>query len=92
MNSFFNLQVLPLIIFCQVRNIIPIIIHEVSYNPDTGKNLAFLHVLYDRIENITITLKYSNLFKGKTMEIKNENQRLMLKYQILDHGFVFKNI
>lgn len=40
-NRFFDELLLPLIMYCRQNNIYLILIHEVSYNPETNKNVLF---------------------------------------------------
>ncbi|MFW9829350.1 MAG: hypothetical protein ACFFB4_03340 [Promethearchaeota archaeon] len=50
LNSFYESQLLPLVLFCQINNINLILIHEVSYHPSLERTVPFFYKLYSRIE------------------------------------------
>jgi len=60
LDEFFSVQLFPLIMRCLREKIILILIHEVSFDPSSGKTKPFFSKLYDRIDSI-------NIYLSKTM-------------------------
>jgi len=88
LNQFFSSQLFPLIMRCLRDNIILVLIHEVSFNPSSGKTQPFFNKLYSRIQTVNITLSKNFRSNKKTMEIDcgdNSNGR-RLNYEIRDSG------
>ncbi|MCK4382138.1 MAG: AAA family ATPase [Candidatus Lokiarchaeota archaeon] len=88
LNQFFSSQLFPLIMRCLRDNIILVLIHEVSFNPSSGKTQPFFNKLYSRIQTVNITLSKNFRSNKKTMEIDcgdNSNRR-RLNYEIRDSG------
>ena len=88
LNQFFSSQLFPLIMRCLRDNIILILIHEVSFDPSSGKTQPFFNKLYSRIQTVSITLSKNFRSNIKTMEIDcgdNSNGR-RLNYEIRDSG------
>ena len=88
LNQFFSSQLFPLIMRCLRDNIILILIHEVSFDPSSGKTQPFFNKLYSRIQTVSITLSKNFRSNKKTMEIDcgdNSNGR-RLNYEIRDSG------
>jgi len=89
-NCFFDTLLFPLVMFCEREQINLILIHEISYNPDSNKNNAFFHKLYDRIDCMNIFLE-KNLFTDEsTMNISFNDFHHTIKYSLKDKGFIWK--
>jgi len=88
-NRFFDEILFPLIMFCKRTQIHLILIHEVSQDPETGKTRSFYHKLFDRIQDISITLTrpgYSNL--RSQMQVEFGEEQLIKSYILDDIGLV----
>ncbi len=88
LNQFFSSQLFPLIMQCLRENIILILIHEVSFNPSSGKTQPFFNKLYSRIQTVSITLSKNFRSNVKTMEIDcgDTSNGRKLNYEIRDSG------
>lgn len=88
LDQFFSSQLFPLIMRCLREKIILILIHEVSFNPSSGKTQPFFNKLYSRIQTVSITLSKNFRSNIKKMEIdcgdKSNGRRL--NYEIRDSG------
>jgi RecA/RadA recombinase len=69
LDSFYETQLMPLILFCKRNRIILILIHEVTYNPSLQKTRPFFYKLYDRIRTIDIVLNKLNNSQKKKLHI-----------------------
>ncbi len=67
LDSFYENQLLPLMLFCRRSNIGLILIHEVTFDPKSSKLRSFFYKLYDRIKTIDIIL--SNKYNMHEKEI-----------------------
>lgn len=88
LNQFFSSQLFPLIMRCLREKIILVLIHEVSFNPSSGKTQPFFNKLYSRLKTINITLSKNFRSNKKTMEIDcgDTTNRRKLNYEIRDSG------
>jgi len=87
-DQFFNSQLFPLIMRCLRDNITLILLHEVSFDPASGKTLPFFNKLYSRIQAISITLSKGFKSKVKKMEISygDSSNSTKFNYEIKDSG------
>ena len=88
-NQFFDEILFPLIMFCKRNQIHLILIHEVSQDPETGKTRSFYHKLFNRIQDISITLTrpgFSNL--ESYIQIEFGEDELTRSYILDDIGLV----
>ncbi len=87
LDTFYDKQLYPLIVFCIRNNIILFLLHEVTYVPDLSKIRPFFYKLYDRLGTIDIIL-HNNKFntKRKEMEILFNHSRKIFPYTIEQRG------
>ena len=87
-DQFFNSQLFLLIMRCLRDNITLILLHEVSFDPASGKTLPFFNKLYSRIQAISITLSKGFKSKVKKMEISygDSSNSTKFNYEIKDSG------
>lgn len=88
-DTFFEQQLQPLIMFCQREDIALFLIHEVTYDPKADRQAPFCHKLYDRIDTLDIILKKEFSTQEKTMHIDLGDNTFSTKYILCDEGFVF---
>ena len=81
LDSFYETQLMPLILFCKRNGIILILIHEVTYSPLLQKVRPFFYKLYDRINTIDLVLSKVYYSKKKNLEISFNN--LIWNFQII---------
>jgi len=88
LDQFFSSQLFPLIMRCLRENIILILIHEVSFDPSSGKTQPFFNKLYSRIQTVSITLSKNFRSNVKKMEIDcgDKLNGRKLNYEIRDCG------
>ncbi|MFX1364521.1 MAG: AAA family ATPase [Promethearchaeota archaeon] len=86
LNTFYDKQLLPFILFCKREDIQLILIHEVTYSPKSDRIRPFLYSLYDRIEKIDISLH--NIFNSnkKKMEISFNKYHWDFQYKLESCG------
>jgi len=87
LNDFFNTQLYPLIMFSHNHNIKLFLIHEMSYNPDLGKNLRFFNKMYERIDSLGLELEEDLFSKKKKMVIRANNSSWTTNYSLENEGF-----
>ena len=87
LNRFYEEQLLPLILYCQKNEIILILLHEVSYNPELGKTVPFFHKLYSRIESIEIFLEKDITSPYKILNLSYLKYQKQVCYEIQNNGF-----
>lgn len=90
LNKFYETQILPLVLFCQINNLILILIHEVSYNPSLEKIVPFFHKLYSRLKCIEIELKNDQITAQNFLSLKYLNFQKQVKYQIHEREIEFE--
>jgi len=90
LDEFFSAQLFPLIMRCFREKIILILIHEVSFDPASGKTKPFFSKLYDRIDSININLSKTMGSGLKQMEICSRRKGTSAKfvYEIEESGIV----
>ena len=88
LDSFFELQLMPLIMYCSQNNINLILTHEITYVPSLDMEKPFFYKLYDRIDSLYIILKDNFYSKKKIITIPLID--LKLEYTLTDYGFKFK--
>jgi len=88
LDQFFNSQLFPLIMRCLRDNIALILIHEVSFDPTSGKTQPFFNKLYSRIQAVKIILSKNFKSDVKNMEINCGNTSIgrNFNYEIRDRG------
>ena len=88
LDEFFSVQLFPLIMRCLREKIILILIHEVSFDPTTGKTRPFYSKLYDRIDSLKVNLSKAIGSGLKQMEISSKSTSIKFAYEIRDSGVV----
>ena len=88
MDDFFSVQLFPLIMRCLREKIILILIHEVSFDPSSGKTKPFFSKLYDRIDSINVNLSKAMSSGLKQMEVSSKGTSTKFVYEIRDSGIV----
>ena len=90
LDEFFSSQLFPIIMRCLRENIVLILIHEVSFNPESGRNQMFFNKLYSRINSVNVRLSnsFNRTSKTKRMELKlrDDETTSELRYKILAKG------
>jgi ABC-type dipeptide/oligopeptide/nickel transport system ATPase component len=88
LDRFFNSQLFPLIMRCLRENIVLILVHEVSFDPNLDRTQPFFNKLYSRIQAVNISLSKRFNSKFNEMEILSGEQLtpLKIKYEIKDCG------
>ena len=69
LDTFYETQLMPVILFCKRNDIILILIHEVTFSPKYQCNRPFFYKLYDRIRTIDIVLSKVNNSEKKNLHI-----------------------
>ncbi len=87
-DEFFSVQLFPLIMRCLREKIILILIHEVSFDPTSGKTKPFFSKLYDRIDSININLSKAMGSGLKQMEVSSKGTSTKFVYEIGESGIV----
>lgn len=87
-DDFYEFQLMPLIMFCQREGICLLLIHEVSYDPNSGQNRTFLYKLYDRVNTIKIELSNRCNNQNKSMKILFKDYSWMFDYALQHNGLV----
>ncbi len=85
-DGFYDSQFLPLIMFCQREGIYLILIHEVSYDPSSGRNRSFLFKLYDRVKTIKIELSHRCNNQNKSLKVFTPEYSQKFGYTLDDNG------
>ena len=86
LDSFYETQLMPLILFCKRHEIILILIHEFSYSPSLQKNRPFFYKLYDRINTIDILLSKIHNSNKKNLDISFNNLNWNFQIILEDKG------
>jgi len=89
MNEFFNHQLFPLIMFCLREKIILFLIHEVSFDPQSGQLKAYNNKLFERVRCVEINLLKSIGSQLKSMILSTRNIKKQYTYEISEKGFVW---
>jgi len=89
LNDFFYSFLQPFLTFCASNNIIPILVHEMSFNPGLNQNKMFFYKLFERIESVSIFLNKDFANNSKYMTITYKTQSWKLNYVLSDSGFEF---
>lgn len=90
-DEFYDSQLMPLIMFCQREGIYLLLLHEITYDPNTEKNRLFLFKLYDRLNTIKIELIHRcNRSDQKSMTIFTQDHTQKFTYILHDRGLVAK--
>ena len=63
------------------------LIHEMSYNPDAGKNLRFFEKMYKRIDSLDLKLEDDRFSKRKKMIVNVNNSNWNTYYSLKNDGF-----
>ena len=88
LDEFFSVQLFPLIMRCLREKIILILIHEVSFDPSSGKTKPFYSKLYDRIDLLKVNLSKAIGSGLNQMEISSKGTTTKFAYEIRDSGIV----
>jgi len=87
LDTFYEKQLYPLIVFCIRNNIILFLLHEVTYVPGLSEIRPFFYKLYDRLGTIDIILHNSKFnTKRKEMEILFNHSKKIFPYTIEQRG------
>ncbi len=94
MNTFFEHQLLPLIMACQRNKIVLVLIHEITFVPQLNQERPFFYKLYDRIDCINIKLAIDNKSAKKRflMTCKANDFEKDYYYRIGDAGLLLELI
>ena len=92
LNDFYENQLFPLIMYCQQDEIILILIHEVSYNPNLKRIVPFFYKLYSRIESIEIFLEKDITSPYRILNLTYLEYQKQLCYEIQNSGFQWMEI
>ncbi len=89
LDSFYEMQLMPLILFCKRNEIVLILIHEVTFSPKDQGNRPFFYKLYDRIKTIDMVLYniYNN--EKKNLHILFNNMNWNFQFTIERDGIAF---
>ena len=87
-DEFFSSQLFPLIMRCLREKIILILIHEVSFDPNSGKIKPFYNKLFERIDSINVNLSKTMGSGLKQMEISSKGTTTKFVYKIEESGIV----
>ena len=88
LDEFFSVQLFPLIMRCLREKIVLILIHEVSFDPTSGKTKPFYSKLYDRIDSLKLNLSKTLRSGLKQMEVSSKGTSTKFIYEIGDSGIV----
>ena len=88
MDEFFSFQLFPLIMRCLREKIILILIHEVSFDPNSNKTKPFFSKLYNRINSINVNLSKAIGSGLKQMEVSSKGISTKFVYEIGESGIV----
>ena len=88
LDEFFGVQLFPLIMRCLREKIVLILIHEVSFDPSSGKTKPFYSKLYDRIDSLNVNLSKAIGSGLNQMEISSKGTSTKFAYEIRDSGIV----
>ncbi len=89
MNEFFNHQLFPLIMFCLREKIILFLIHEVSFDPQSGQLKSYNNKLFERVRCVEINLLKSVGSQLKSMVVSIHNIKKQYTYEISEKGFIW---
>jgi len=89
-NDFFYSFLQPFLSYCATNNVIPILIHEMSFNPGLNQNKMFFYKLFERIESLFLSLRKSYRSNGlNVITITHKKCEWNLKYKLSTDGFDF---
>jgi hypothetical protein len=91
-DTFYENQLMPLILYCKRNEIILILIHEVTYSPKLERIKSFLHKLYDRINTIDLFLSHMYDSPKKNLQISFKNIKWNFQYTIKQNGIIISYI
>jgi ABC-type dipeptide/oligopeptide/nickel transport system ATPase component len=86
MNEFFNQELFPLIMLCLRENYYLFLIHEVSFDPQSGQLRAYNNYLFERVKGVEIYLSKSMGSNLKSMNISIDGVKKQYTYEISDQG------
>jgi RecA/RadA recombinase len=86
LNSFYEEQLMPLILFCKRYKIALFLIHEVTYSPKLDRLKPFFYKLYDRIKTIDIKLSKVYNCEQKNLHIRFDNLEWKFQYKLEETG------
>lgn len=89
-DDLFGAQLFPLIMRCLREGITLILIHEVSFNPGSGKNEPFFNKLYSRINSLNVCMSKAFNSSVRRIEITSKDQEggKKIPYEIKGQGIV----
>ncbi|MFX0002956.1 MAG: AAA family ATPase [Candidatus Hodarchaeota archaeon] len=85
LDGFYEVVLMPLILFCKHYDIVLILIHEVTFSPKDECNRPFFYKLYDRIKTIDIELSNNYNDDKKSLLLSYEESVWNFQY-ILGNG------
>jgi len=86
LDSFYETQLLPLILFCKRNDIVLVLIHEVTYSPSQERVRPFFYKLYDRLETIDVVLSNVCNSEKKNMFISFNRSQWNFQFLIGNNG------
>jgi GTPase SAR1 family protein len=90
LDSFYDTQIMPLILFCRQHRIILILIHEVTYSPKDDCNRAFFYKLYYRIKTIDLVLSNNYNNNKKTIRVSYNISKWDFDYTLGYNGIIIR--
>lgn len=91
LDTFYEIQLMPLMLFCMRRKISLILIHEVTYSPKQQCNRPFFYKLYDRINMINMVLQKVYTHEKRNLQITYDEVEWNFKYLLRPNGIIIKN-
>lgn len=88
LNTFYETQLMPLILFCKRNDIVLMLIHEVTYSPKLERIRPFFYKLYDRISTIDIILSHIYNSEKKNIQISFNKTKWHFQYMLKHDGII----
>lgn len=85
LNMFYETQLMPLILYCKINEIVLILIHEVTYSPKLERVKPFFYKLYDRINTIDLFLSHIYNSEKRNLQISFNKNKWHFQF-ILEHN------
>jgi len=87
LNDFFESQISELLFFCANRGVRLILIHEITFNPESNKNEPFFNKLYSRMDCLTLSLERDLINRISQITIQVDGLQETLNYRLIKEGF-----
>ncbi|MFX1501408.1 MAG: hypothetical protein ACFFDH_10650 [Promethearchaeota archaeon] len=86
LDQFYELLLMPLILFCKRNRIVLIILHEMTFDPKISQTRPFFYKLYDRIRVIDIRLEHIVNESKKNIGISLNNTNWNFLFDLIPSG------